>query len=351
MITRHDGIGIRGLSVCVPAQVEETLESLYADAEARVRFSKNTGVQRRRLCRPDQYCSDLALEAGDRLLEALGWDRSEVGALIFVTQTPDLAMPATACILQDKLGLPKTCGAFDVNLGCSGYTYGLRLAASFLQPEGIRKVLLLVGDHAGKRRTLMGRKKTPPLFGDAASATALEWDADAAPMHVEMMTDGSGWQAITERRPGGRPFIEGETFHHEILDSGEVVIDTMSRMRGEDVLNFSTREAPAAVLRMLEETGLGKDEVDYFVFHQANRMINKLIRRRLDLPEDRVPGSLTDFGNTSSATIPVTMVHALQERLEKDPLTLLCSGFGVGLSWCLVLLRTRGMKCLPLIEQ
>lgn len=337
-----------GLCVAMPRHAQSIEESGYGTPEMRARFTAATSIKSRRLCAPDQFCSDLAVAAASRLLGDLGWAREEVGALVLVTQSPDVALPATACMIQDRLGLSTGCAAFDVNLGCSGYPYGLYIAGSMVRAHGCRRVLLLVGDAAGKGNPALDPQ--PPLFGDAATATALEWSEGAPPFHVSLHTDGRGWDKIMERKPGGRPGLEPELFRHVVGADGAVHVNTQYQLKGEDVFSFSVRIAPTAVENMLQRVGWSKDEVDFFVFHQANRMINEFIRKQLKLDAVKVPATLPMFGNTSSGTIPVTMADQLGAQLRGGRQKLILCGFGVGLSWGTVACEVGPLVCPTLVE-
>jgi 3-oxoacyl-[acyl-carrier-protein] synthase-3 len=342
-----ENVRIAGISAAVPRGVQAIADSSYEDPAARQRFSTVTGIQQRRLCRHDQFFSDLALAAAERLLEDLRWDRSSIDALVVVTQSGDLAYPATACVLQHKLGLSTACAAFDINLGCSGYPYALYTAGRLLRPMDGSRVLVLVGDAAGKLNPASPR---PPLFGDAATATALEWSPEAEPIEFSLHTDGSGWHCIMERRPGGNPPVESSRFHTVTDENGHVHLGFHNQLLGEDVVNFSTRIAPAAVRDLLSRTGRSTDDADFFVFHQANRLINESIRRTLRLDPAKVPSTLADFGNTSSATIPLTLVEQCGSILREKPSRFVLCGFGVGLSWGTTLCQLGPISCPPLVE-
>jgi 3-oxoacyl-[acyl-carrier-protein] synthase-3 len=345
-----ENVRMAGLSVAMPRHEELIAESDYASSEMRARFTAATSIERRRLCQRDQFCSDLAVAAASRLLDDLGWNRDEIGAVVLVTQTPDLALPATACMIQERLRLGTGCAAFDVNLGCSGYPYGLYIAGSMVRPQGCRKVLLLVGDASGKSNNNPALDPMAPLFGDAATATALEWSEDAPPFHFSLHTDGKGWDKIMERKPGGRPGMEPGVFRHVVGADGAVHVNTQYQLKGEDVFNFSVRTAPGAVEAMLQRVGWSKDEVDFFVFHQANRMINEFIRKQLKLDAVKVPSTLPKFGNTSCSTIPVTMSDQIGAKLREARQKLILCGFGVGLSWGTVACEVGPMVCPALVE-
>jgi len=320
-----------GMASCVPHRVLDNVRDCPPSQRSeRERLVRNIGIHQRRICPEWQTFSDLAFIAAEKLLDALQWQREEVDALIVVTQSPDYLIPATAIILQDRLGLAHTTIAFDVNLGCSGYPFGLHLLGSMVAAGGVKKGLLLVGDRSANVRD--------PLFSDAGTATALEFDASAPPMHFDLNSDGSGYKAIMlpaggHREPFGVQHLIPTRDEHGVLHGpADLVLD------GPAVLSFSTQRVPPAVERLLAHTGIGKDEIDYFIFHQANRMINETIRKKLGLPPEKVPSTLTDYGNTSGASLPVTMTARLHEALAQERHRLLLSGFGIGLSWGSVIL-------------
>lgn len=333
-----------GMATCVPRHVVSNLTDCKPSMRSeRERLVRNIGIELRRKA-PDWQCfSDLAFDAAEKLLESLQWAREDVDALIVVTQSPDFLAPATAIILQDRLGLPHSTIAFDVNLGCSGYPFGLHLLGSMISAGGVKKGLVLVGDR--------GATVDDPIFSDAGTATALEFRADAAPMYFDLNSDGSGHKAIIlpvggHREPVGIQHLvptrenEDDRWHRAI----DLVLD------GSAVLSFSTQRVPPAVEKLLDYAQVPKEDVDYFIFHQANRMINETIRKKLALPVEKVPSSLRDFGNSSGASLPVTMTVRINKELEAKANRVLLSGFGIGLSWGTCLVDIEG-ACFPdLIE-
>lgn len=341
MEARAEGIRWAGMAAAVPRHTE------ILDPEVFRRFSSATGILRRRLCPPDLYFSDLALAAAERLLADLDWKKREIGVLVVLTQSPDLAYPATACILQHRLGLSTSCAALDINLGCSGFPYGLFVAGRLLGEKKGSKGVLLIGDAAGKPNPASPQ---PPLFGDAAAAVAFERQEGSSPLFFSLHTDGSGWDLIMERRPGGKPGFEQSVFSSAVDGQGLVHVNTQHRMLGEDVFNFSARTVPGAVREALVQRGWSADSVDAFVFHQASRLINENIRKSLGLDPVKTPCTLEDFGNTSSATIPLTMVDQLGPLLRERHLRLLLCGFGVGLSWGTLTCDVGPMVCPALVE-
>ena len=341
MRARLADVGVAGIAAAVPRHTD------VLDPEVFRRFSAVTGIRRRRLCPPDLFFSDLASAAAERLLADLAWQKKEIGGLVVLTQSPDLAYPATACILQHRLGLPTSCAALDLTLGCSGCPYGLVVAGRMLGEEKESKALLLIGDAAGKPNPASPQ---PPLFGDAAAVVALERRSGAPEMMFSLHTDGSGWDAIMERRPKGKPGFEKSFFTSVTDDRGLVHLNTQQELKGEDVFNFSARVVPGEVREALAQRAWSADSVDAFVFHQASLLINENIRKSLGLDPGKTPSTLENYANTSSATIPLTMVDQLGSRLRKENLRLLLCGFGVGLSWGTLTCEIGPLTCPPLVE-
>ena len=299
-------------------------------------FVETTGVEERRIS--ETLCtSDLCFAAAEKLIAELGWDKSEIGALVFVSQTADYIEPATACILQDKLGVSKECYAEDVALGCSGWVYGLSNIASLVSTGSIRKALLLVGD--AKRRAKMVRD---PLFGDAGTATAIEFAEGAKGFCFHFGTDGSGYDAIIIPDGGSRNQVSPKSFEFEEHD-GKMKHRLQTLMKGMDVFSFGITIAPKSVKKLGEHFGFDYQDYDYFVFHQANMKMNKQIIKKLKLDPERVPSCMNKFGNTSSASIPLTIASQLRGKFEDKPTKFICCGFGVGLSWGTVAFETNNI--------
>ncbi len=338
-----DNVRFRGLACCVPKTVVSNLDCPDSKKSERERLVRNIGIQTRRLCFPWQCFSDLAFAAAEKLIDEIGWQREEIDALIVVTQSPDYLIPATAIILQDRLKLRHGTIAFDINLGCSGYPFGLFTVGSMISSGAIKKALLLVGDKSGSL--------TEPLFSDCGTATALEFDPSAPRMWFDMNSDGSGYRAIILPVGGHRkPF----DFHHLVPkkdENGDLRRDVDLILDGTAVLNFSTQRVPPAIREICEYAQVPLDQIDYVLLHQANRMINETIRRKLGLAPEKLPSTLHDFGNTSSASIPITMTARIRDELSSGRKRLLMSGFGIGLSWGSCILETDGAAFPALLEQ
>lgn len=339
-----NNVRFAGMATCVRKRILSNLTDCKPQIRAeRERLVRNIGIETRRMAQEWQCFSDLAFDATEKLLASLQWEKSEIDALIVVTQSPDYPIPATAIILQDRLGLPHSTIAFDVNLGCSAYPFGLHLLGSMIAAGSVKKGLLLVGDRSASLND--------PIFSDAGTATALEFDENAPPMYFDLNSDGSGHKAIIlpvggHREPVGMqhlvPFRENENDHwHRAVDL---------QLDGPAVLSFSTQRVPPAVEKLLDYAKTSKEDVDYFVFHQANRMINETIRKKLGLPEEKVPSTLREFGNTSGASLPVTMTARINKALESGRKRVLLSGFGIGLSWGTALIEIENAIFPDLIE-
>ncbi|PPU95033.1 ketoacyl-ACP synthase III [Xanthomonas albilineans] len=341
--TLHN-VRFAGMATCVPKRVVSNLTDCRPQIRSeRERLVRNIGIETRRMAADWQCFSDLAFDATQVLLEQLQWQREDIDALIVVTQSPDYPVPATAIILQDRLGLPHTTVAFDVNLGCSAYPFGINLLGAMIASGGVKKGLLLVGDRSATF--------DDPIFSDSGTATALEFSANAPPMYFDLNSDGSGHRAIIlpvggHREPIGvqhlMPYRADENdYWHRGVDL---------QLDGVAVLSFSTQRVPPAVQKLLDYSGVPKDQIDYFVFHQANRIINETIRKKLGLPADKVPSTLHDFGNTSGASLPVTMTARINKQLESGRKRVLLCGFGIGLSWGTCLVDIEGAVFPDLIE-
>ncbi len=343
------GVKIAGMATAVPKQEVSNLEFDTIPEKERKLYVRTTGINKRRVAKAGTCTSDLCEHAANELLAKLGWKPSDIRVLVFLTQTPDYITPATAALLQNKLGLPKSCMALDINLGCSGYPYGLSVVASLLRNMPGAKALFLAGDVSSACLSAQD-KSAAPIFSDAGSATALVQGDSAPDMHFNLETDGSGFEAIIIPQGGYRNPITLESLKVIEESPGIVRNKTHLVLNGINVFNFSVQAAPRNVNALLDYVKIEKEHVDYFVFHQANLVINESIRKKLCLSAEQTPQTLSRFGNTSSATIPITITSEINEIVTKKPCTLLLSGFGVGLSWGAALVKTDGLVCLPVLE-
>lgn len=336
-------VRIAGMSAGVPKRRVCNLDipDISADYDAAT-YVEATGVLERRV--DEQLTtSDLCVSAAERLLADLGWDKSEVEGVIFVSQTTDYYLPATACIIQDRLGLSKECYAEDIVLGCSGWVYGLSSLAGMIAQGGLRKALLMAGD--AKRRVPLN----DPLFGFAGTVTALEYAEGSRGFQFHFGTDGSGFDAIIIPDGGSRNRVTKDSFNEEVID-GRTYNRLETRMKGMDVFSFGIMTAPESIKKLAVHFGFDYHDADYYVLHQANLKMNDMIIRRLKLDAEKFPSCMYHFGNTSSASIPLTMVTQLKDRLTTKPTMLICCGFGVGLSWGTVAFETNHVLVSDLVE-
>lgn len=318
-------VSIVGMAVGVPKNITPTISTTDRyDAEA---FVESTGVVEKRYSN-DFTTSDLGQAATERLILDLGWDKQEIGALIFVSQTPDYILPATSCVLQNKLGFPKECYSLDISLGCSGWVYGLSVIASLMQTGMIRKAILIAGD---ARKQCY--EEPDQLFGFAATATALEFKEGTDDLLFHFGTDGSGYDAIIKPVGGCRNQVTASALEPVMCEDGRKRHGFQTIMKGMDVFGFGITTAPKSIKKLVAEYNLDTEKIEYYVFHQANRKMNETIRKKLKLTEEQVPYSMTHFGNTSSASIPLTIVTQLREKVLGKRTELIGCGFGVGLSW------------------
>jgi len=342
-------IAVKGIAASVPKHIERNEHYPYLNREDINKFIELTGIEERRVA-SDQICtSDLCKAAAERLIEDLNWDKSEIDILVFISQTPDYILPNTAPLLQERLGLSKACMAFDIPLGCSGYVYGLSVISGMMKAAGLRKGLLLAGDTITKYNSPKD-KSAMPLFGDAGSATALQFDTHAPNLQFDLGTDGSGYMAIIIPDGAARNKTTAASLEAKMVEEGIERNNCQLALEGMDVFSFGITTVPKAVNNLIKHFNLDIANVDHFVFHQANGMMNKMIAKKLKLPEEKVPYSLKNFGNTSCATIPLTIVTNLKKQMETKPTSLVLCGFGVGLSWGSVHLQTNKIIITDLLE-
>ena len=343
-------VNIAGIAAGVPDTIASNLHPTEEDAVssdyAPEDFVKTTGVMERR-CSFELTTADLCYAAAEKLIVDLGWEKSEIEGIIFVSQTPDYILPATSCILQDRLGLSKECYTADVSLGCSGWLYGLSMAASLVSNGGMKKMLVMCGD--AKARSKNDVRRRNPLFGSAGTVTALVYDETAENMYFHFGTDGSGFDAIITPEGGSRNPVTKSSFDYYDFE-GSQMYPLQARMKGMDVFSFGITTAPKSVKKLGEHFGFNYLDADYFVFHQANMKMNNMIAKKLKLAPEKVPSCMYHFGNTSSASIPLTIVTELKEKCENTPTKFLCCGFGVGLSCGTVAFESDKMVISSLVE-
>jgi len=346
-------VEICGLSACVPSMIEENSElDIFSNQDEVNKFIENTGVERRRVAGKNECASDLCYKAAEHLIDKLGWEKEEIECLVFVSHGPDYRYPATACVLQSRLGLPQSCMSLDISLGCSGWVYGLSVLGSIVSASKFKKALLLVGDVTTAAKSKKD-KSTYPLFGDAGSATAISFREGAYGFRTHMGTDGKNYRAIMVEDGGSRNRVTKDSLVEREYEPGVIRNKLQTRMDGMSVFSFGITKAPKSVKELLSNFDIDKSSIDYYVFHQANLMMNRRIQIKLGIPDQKYPYALKDFGNTSSGTIPLTMVSELRDAINttnQHPLQIVACGFGVGLSWGSVYFTLENAVCCELLE-
>ena len=316
---------IETISSCFPETRvgNEELAGLGDGWTAEKIFQK-TGIRTRAVVAEGECASDLAFGAAEKVLTAS--ERNEIDFLLLCTQSPDYPLPTTACLLQHRLGLRTDCGALDFNLGCSGYVYGLAVAQGLIEAAVARSILLLNAD-TYSRFLNAGDIATLSIFGDAGTATLIRADSKQRVHSFVLGTDGSGAENLIHRKGGGRSCLrDGQAL-------GGAPGDEWLRMNGPEIFNFTLKRVPELVSKVLAKAKLDRDDVDYFVFHQANRFMLEHLRRKLGIPEDRFAIELESCGNTVSASIPIALEAALAAGRIQSGMKVMLVGFGVGLSW------------------
>ncbi|MBT1700511.1 ketoacyl-ACP synthase III [Fulvivirgaceae bacterium PWU4] len=345
-----NGVGIRGLAAAVPKQVVNNYEyTQYFDKDSVRDIVEKTGIKERRFAPANICSSDLCFAAAERLIADLNVDRSEIDLLIFVSQTPDYRMPATGVLLQERLGLSKQTAAFDMNLGCSAFVYGLSVVYSMMQTGGFRKALLLDGETRSRIYSPKDRK-TAFLFGDGGVAALIERDEKYGNAWFSLNSDGSKESLIKVNAGGYRNPSTPETLEEKVVDEhGNIRSEEHGYMNGADVFNFVLLEIPKDIKKLLSFSNTAMDSLDYFVFHQANSYMNDYLKNKLKLDNSKVPASIEKFGNTSSVSIPLTIVSQLKDNLAESKKMLLC-GFGVGMSWATAVMNFENCHISELVE-
>jgi len=343
-------IGISGLSAAVPKNVINNYEhDQWFKKEEIISIIDKIGVKERRFADEKTCSSDLCFAAAEKLIADMNIDREEIDLLIFISQTPDYRMPATSLLLQHRLGLSSGTIAFDINLGCSAFLYGLSVAYSMMSGGHIRKALLLDGETRSKVYSQKDRK-TAFLFGDGGIAALIERGERFGKSWFSLNSDGSREGLIKINAGGYRNMSSEETVKEKVVDEyGNIRSEENGYMLGADVFNFVIREVPADFNRLLEYSGLRSEEIDYFVFHQANSYINDYLAKKLKLPAEKIPSTIAKYGNTSSVSIPLTIVSELK-GIPGSGKKILMSGFGVGLTWATAVIELNDCRISDITE-
>jgi 3-oxoacyl-[acyl-carrier-protein] synthase III len=332
-------VGIYGIEYFLPEKVLTSEQIAAASGLDRNIMESKLGIRSLHIASETECASDLAFAASEKLLAETGFPRSDIDGIVLCTQNPDYKLPTTACLLQNRLGLKKSCLAFDINQGCSGYPYGLAVGASLMN-AGVSRNLLLVMAETYSKVVSYKDKTVCGLFGDAAAATLLRRTTNGyGILSLHFGTDGSGYDRLIVKAGGARHPSTDETRAVTQDAGGNFRSLENIQMYGRDIFEFMMREVPGSVYAALEKAGVGKQDVKLFVFHQANKYMLEFLFRKMGLPAEKTIVCMEEVGNTVSASIPIALKCALQQkRVDSGDILVLC-GFGVGLSWATAVLR------------
>ena len=339
-------IGISGIACAVPdnyVSVESFAPVFGKNVTAK--FSSGTGIQGMYKALSDQTAGDLAYAAAENLFSHISVDRNKISGLIFVTQSPDYRRPATACVLQHRLGLPMDCAAIDIGLGCSGFVYGLQTAMSMMEHSDMKYCLLLLGETASKLVNPLD-KSIVMMYGDAGAAILLERQNGAKSVTL-LKSDGNRFKTIIlpaggfrDMNPSHDRFVCNDGIERSLYDI---------YMEGTSVFSFSITDIPKSINEYLQYTDTSVDDYDIFVFHQANHFIIKQISKRLKIPKEKVPISMDQYGNTGGISIPITLCANYSGGDEGVKNTLM-AGFGIGLSWGITSVQIDTNRLFPIVK-
>jgi len=326
---------IRKVAYHLPATklTNDDLAREYGDWDVSKIYEK-TGINVRAVAGPDECASDLGVAAARKLFEASDLTAENVDYLIFCTQSPDYFLPATACVMQHSLGLPTHCAAIDINQGCSGFVYGLSLAKALVESHIARNVLLITAD-TYTRYIHPGDRSVRTIFGDAGAAT---WISGVESNEVligpfTLGTDGRGAENLIVRAGGARTPLTDSAREVKTDEAGNTRCDANLYMNGPEIFTFTLRQVPAAVRDLLGRASIGMEQVDYFVFHQANRFMLEQLRRKIGIASEKFCINLESVGNTVSSTIPIALQSAIDAGTVAAGSKVMLVGFGVGYSW------------------
>ncbi len=345
-------VAIRGVSAGVPKEVADNKDlSFYATPEEAAQVIEQIGIAHRHVSPSDITAVDLCYAATIKLLDELHWEKDSIDLIAFATQNPDYLNQPNSFLIHEKLGLSERVMCLDYYHGCPGWVVSLSSVAAMIMTGNVHRAILLDGDTVSKFIGAIDRE-SKPLFGDAGTATALEYDENAAPMYFNIGTLSEDGRALIHLSGGTRHPYTLETLKHELDWRNGVSSDTTTtgKMDGMDVFSFAITKVPKALKKLIAEYGLNLSTVDNLFLHQANKMIVEHIAKRMSIPMEKTPMSLWEYGNTTSASIPLTMVSERSKELGAAKQKNLLCGFGTGLAWGAAYIETENIICPPIVE-
>lgn len=345
-------VAIRGISGCVPSQVEENINlPFYSSKEEAEQVIMATGIERKHIAPVGMTASDLGLRAAEKLIEELGWEKDSVDLLAFCTQNPDYVNQPNSFVVHEKLGLSENTMCLDFYHGCPGWVVSLSAITKLMANGEIKRAIFVDGDTVSKDQDASNREERP-LFGDAGTATALEYDERAEPIFFNIGTKSEDGGALTREQGGYRNPYTIETLTKELsrLAGTLPAEENKTKMDSMDVFSFAITKAPKAIKKLCAEYEINIDNIDKLVIHQANKMIVETIAKRMKVSMEKVPLGLKNYGNTTSASVPMALLSECRESLILGKQKNLVCAFGTGLSWGAAYFVTNNIVC-PEIQE
>ena len=347
-ILRFNHVGMTAIAACVPSRVVSNYEmESFLSKEAVEKLVNAVGIKEKRFADSDVCSSDLCYKAAKKLMEDNNIAPESIDMLLFLSLTPDYIVPPTSSILQHRLGLPKTTGALDLSLACSGFVYALSTAFAYASVPGVNRVLLLVGETMSKL-TNPRDKVNAPLYGDAGTAALIE-KGDFEEAVFNLVADGEGENYVKIPVGGFRHPVTADSLLEKEREEGNIRRDVDITMDGIGVFNHAVSMIPKGIRETMATAQIVADDIDYMVFHQANKFMLDFIVKRLKFNPDKVPFCISKYGNTSCASVPLTIVSELQGKLEGRK-RLLLSAIGAGWSLGTAYMVTKDCNVSEIIE-
>lgn len=347
-LLRYNNVGMTAISACVPSKrvSNRDLNKIMSQDEVD-KLVNSIGIEERRHADDNVTSSDLCFKAAEKLISDNNIDKSTIDMLLFLTLTPDYVSPPTSCVLQHRLGLPESCATLDLSLACSGFIYGLSTAYAFASNTNINRVLLLVGETMSKLANPKDMVNYP-LYGDAGTACLIE-KGEFGESTFLLTSDGQGEKSVIVPSRGYRNPLTAESLIEKECENGNFRRDIDITMDGIDTFNHAIKVIPKQVKELMQACEIKQEDVDYLVSHQANKLMINFIVKRLKFDTSKVPFSIEKFGNTSCASVPLTIVSELKDKLQGQN-RILMSSIGAGWSYATAYLNTVDLKVSQLID-
>jgi 3-oxoacyl-[acyl-carrier-protein] synthase-3 len=339
-------VSIKGISACVPPKVEENRDIPFYTPEEAEKVIESTGIERRHVVSDGITASDLCLKAGEKLISELGWEKDTIDAIGYVTQMPDYINHPTGFVIHEKLGLSQECLVLDIFHGCPGWVIGLSAITSMMSLGSLKRVIMFDGD-ISTAWNYANDRESKPLFGDCGTAVALEYDESATPLYFHIGTKSADGWSLVRKLGGARNPHTIDSYAQELkMRSGELEVGgNVDTMDGMNVFSFGISTPPKSIKKLCEYSNLNLEDIDKLVIHQANLLIVEKIAKKLKVDLAKTPTSLKNYGNTTSASIPLTICSECHDEYSKGKLSTIACGFGVGLSWGSVYFCTDKIVC------